>query len=68
MKKIIDDRKFLTKKMLAERWSCSERTIDRIVVDGMLPAINLNTKRGHNKTVRFSILDIQVYEDSNKEY
>ena len=68
MKKLIDDEKFLTKKELAKRWSCSERTIDRIVADRMLPAINLNTKRGQNKTVRFSLLDIQIYEDKYKEY
>lgn len=52
----------LTRQALANRWSVSVRTIDRLRQDGILPWIDLNNGHGAKPMVRFPLKDIEDHE------
>ena len=58
---------FLTKKQLAERWACCERTFERIVDDGLLASLDISGGRGVKKTLRFSLNDVRSFEAHNRK-
>ena len=57
---------FFTRKMLAKRWSCSIRTIDRRRTLGEIPWVDLTAGKGRRPTVRFQKDDILKFEIENK--
>ena len=58
---------FLTKKQLAERWACCERTVEKIVGDGLLAVLDINSGRGTKRTLRFSLNDVRSFEAHNRK-
>ena len=58
---------FLTKKQLAERWACCERTIERIVGDGLLATLDISGGKGVKRTLRFSLNDVRSFEAHNRK-
>ena len=58
---------FLTKKQLAERWACCERTVERIVGDGLLATLDISGGRGAKRTLRFSLNDVRSFEAHNRK-
>ena len=52
----------LTREAVAARWSVSIRTVDRLRQDGSLPWVDLRGGRGAKPIVRFSLKDVEEYE------
>ena len=53
----------LTRKMLADRWQVSGRTIDRLRASGALAGFDLSGGQGRKARVRFKLEDIEKYEE-----
>jgi hypothetical protein len=52
----------LTREAVAERWSVSLRTLDRLRQDGLIPWVDLRRGRGAKPVVRFLLTDVEDYE------
>lgn len=59
---MLDGKDILSKKELAKKWGTSERTIDRLREDGVLPWIDLGGNRTTRPIVKFRLADILEYE------
>lgn len=53
----------LSRKDLADRWSISLRTLDRLRQDGRIPWLDVAGGQGARPIVRFRLADVQTYED-----
>jgi len=52
----------LTRFVLAKRWKCSTRKVDRMREQGLLAWVDLSQGRGARPLVRFRLGDIEVLE------
>ena len=53
----------LSRTDLANRWTVSVRTIDRLRKDGRLSWVDLSAGEGARPIVRFRLLDVQEFEE-----
>lgn len=61
----MSQQEFFTRYMLAQRWQCSERKVDRLRKEGLLPWIDLSAGKGLKPMVRFKIEDVVNFEKEN---
>jgi len=52
----------LTREDVATRWGVSPRTVDRLRKSGRLSWIDISGRRGERPIVRFTLLDVELYE------
>ena len=56
-----------TRRQLAKRWECNERTVDRMREQGLIPWVDLSQGRGPRARVRFLLRDIEEIEKKNRK-
>ncbi|MGO9569715.1 MAG: hypothetical protein ACLP5H_19460 [Desulfomonilaceae bacterium] len=56
-----------TRQALAARWNTSTRTIDRLRSAGKLPWLNLASAGGSKPLVRFTLADVENYEQAMRQ-
>lgn len=59
------DKSILSKKQVADRWSMSVRTVDRLRESGRLEWLDLAAGIGARPIVRFRLRDVEDYENRN---
>ncbi len=57
-----------SRQALAARWNTSTRTIDRLRSAGKLPWLNLASAGGPKPLVRFTLADVENYEQSMRRF
>jgi len=62
----MDQQQLISRRQLALRWGVNAKTIDRLRQRGLLPWMDLNGCHRKKSLVRFSMSDIQTYEDRNR--
>jgi len=58
----------LSREALANRWSTSTRTIDRLRQAGKIPWVDIAAGRGARPIVRFKIQDVEAFERDNRQF
>ncbi len=56
-----------SRQALAQRWNTSTRTIDRLRQAGKLQWIDVSGKRGTRPLVRFTLADVEAFEQTMRQ-
>jgi len=62
----MNEGKLISRKQLANRWSVTAKTIDRLRRRGILPWVDISSGKGSKPLVRFRLHDVVDYEFRNR--